>query len=86
MQGIYNSRPPQPRYSFVWDVRIVVRHIETMPPSEKLPLKELSWKLVTLLAITNADRASDLKLLDLNFRVFTSEGVRFEVAGLSKTC
>ena len=55
MQGIYNSRPPQPRYKFVWDVRIVVRHIEAMPPSEKLPLKELSWKLVTLLAITNAD-------------------------------
>ena len=85
MQGIYNSRPPQPRYKFVWDVRIVVRHIEAMPPSEKLPLKELSWKLVTQLAITNADRVSDLKLLDLNFRVFTS-GVRFEVAGLSKTC
>ena len=86
MQGIYNSRPSQPRYKFVWDVRIVVRHIKAMLPSEKLPLKELSWKLVTLLAITNADRASDLKLLDLNFRVFTSEGVRFEVAGLSKTC
>ena len=42
-------------------------------------------ELVTLLAITNADRASDLKLLDLNFRVFTSEGVHFEVARLSKT-
>ena len=41
MQGIYNSRPSQPRYKFVWDVRIVVRHIKAMLPSEKLPLKEL---------------------------------------------
>ena len=56
-----------------------------MPPSEKLPLKKLSWKLVTLLGITNADRASNLKLLDLNFRISTSESVHFEVAGLSKT-
>ena len=38
MQGIYHFWPQQPRYKFVWNVRIVVRHIEAMPPSEKLPL------------------------------------------------
>ena len=36
----------QPRYKFVMNVKIVVRHIEAMQPSEELPLKELSWKLV----------------------------------------
>ena len=86
MQGIYNSRPPQWRYKFVWDVRILVRHIEAMPLSEKLPLKELSWKQVTLLVITNADRALDQKFAGFEFQgFFTSEGVHFEVAGLSKT-
>ena len=27
MQGIYNSRPPKPRYSFAWDVNTVISHI-----------------------------------------------------------
>ena len=37
------------------------------------------------MAITNADRASDLHLLDLNFRYFTEDGVSFQMPGLSKT-
>lgn len=41
--------------------------------------------MVTLTAITNADRASDLHLLNLNFRNFTEDGVSFQISGLSKT-
>ena len=46
MQGIYHFWSLQPRYKFVMNVKIVVRHIEAMQPSEELPLKEMSWKLV----------------------------------------
>ena len=28
MQGILNSRPPKPRYKFVWDVNLVISHIQ----------------------------------------------------------
>lgn len=38
-----------------------------------------------LLALTNADRVSDLHLLDLNLKQVTSHGVRFQIARLSKT-
>ena len=37
MQGLYNSRPPKPRYTFVWSVEQVLSHINTMPPSEEVP-------------------------------------------------
>ena len=37
-----------------------------------------------LLALTNADRASDLHL-ELNVKQVLSHGVRFQIAGLSKT-
>ena len=71
MQGMFNTCPPRPRYTSVWDVEIVIRYIEQRPLSGQLDLKELSWKLVTLFALSNADRASDLHLLDLKFRSFT---------------
>ena len=57
MQGIFNSRPPKPRYSFVWDVNTVISYMDTMPPNKKLSLKDLSAKLVMLMALCNADRS-----------------------------
>ena len=63
MQGIFHSRPPKPKYKSVWDVDMVVTYIRSMEPSEQLSIKNLSWKLVTLMALTNADRASDLHAL-----------------------
>ena len=70
MQGIFNSRPPRPKYRSVWNVDTVVVYIQSMELSDKLSLKDLSWKLVTLMALTNADRASDLHALDLRYRSF----------------
>ena len=52
----------------------------------ELCLAELSGKLAMLLALTNADRASDLHILDLKFEQVLSHGVRFQIAGLSKIC
>ena len=74
-----------PRYSFVWDIEIVLSHIKDMPPSSELPLQKRSWKLATLLALTNANRASDLHLLDVNFVQITEQYASFKIAGLSKT-
>jgi hypothetical protein len=38
-----------------------------------------------LMALSNADRSSDLAALDLNFRAYTGDGVRFVIPGLTKT-
>lgn len=60
LQGMFNQRPPAPRYQAVWDVSLVVKHIQDCPPTSQLTLKELSKRLVTLLALCNASRASDI--------------------------
>ena len=31
MAGIYNSRPPAPRYTEIWDPKIVIDHLRCMP-------------------------------------------------------
>ena len=42
MKGVYDCRPPQPRYSTTtWDVDIVVRYIQKLGPNEDLSLKQV---------------------------------------------
>ena len=85
MQGVFNSRPPCPRYSFTWDVDVVISYLRSMGPTEQLSLKDASLKLVTLMALSSANRSSDLHALDLEFRHFTPEGVVFVLPTLTKT-
>ena len=85
LQGMFNQRPPAPRYQSVWNVGVVIRHIQSQSQLTDLPLKEVSKRLVVLLALSNASRSSDLHALDLRFRQFTPEGVTFRIPGLTKT-
>ena len=64
LKGVYNSRPPLPRYSSTWDMEIVTKHILSMGNNEDLSLKQLSQKLVVLMALVQASRTSELKALD----------------------
>ena len=86
MQGIFNSRPPQPKYSEIWEVSLVLDHIrsELRAPGE-LSLKDLSRKTVMLLALARAASSSDLHLLGLRFMSAQSEFIRFQIAALTKT-
>nr|CAI5821188.1 unnamed protein product [Callosobruchus analis] len=58
LKGIYNMRPPTTRYSITWDPYPVLRYLEGQFPFESLTLEKLSQKIVTLLALTSADRTS----------------------------
>ena len=60
LRGIFNSLPPTPRYTYTWDVSTVKSYLESLGPNEQLSLKHLSRKLAFLLAITSAERGSEL--------------------------
>ena len=85
LQGMFNERPRKPRYQYVWDVGDVVEFLKSMAPNEALSYKDLTMKLATIMAITNADRASDLHALDRRFIQETPEGMLFRIPGLTKT-
>lgn len=85
LQGMFNLRPPMPRYQSTWDVGIVVQHLKGLSPTEEQTLQVLSKKLVTLLALANASRASDIHALDLQYHKFSEEGVLFHIPSLTKT-
>ena len=48
-----------------WDVDVVLSHIRGMEDNDKLFFQLLSHKLVMLMALTSADRCSDMAALNL---------------------
>ena len=84
LKGMYNLRPPQPRYSTTWDVDIVIRYLQSLGSNDGLSLKVLSQKLLFLMALVQASRVSELQALDLRYRTFRSEGVVFVMSILGK--
>ena len=85
MKGIFQKKPPLPRYSAIWDVPKVLIFIRSLGDNESLSLKHLSEKLVVLLALTSADQGSELAAHDLRFRKFHPEGAEFNLSELTKS-
>ena len=81
---MFHERPPLLRYTATWDVRVVLRYLESVGPTTSLPLKLLTFKLVMLLALTRPSRSADLASLQLDHRQFRPEGVVFLPAALAK--
>ena len=85
MHGVFNKNPPQPRYSFTWDVQVVLDYIKTnWPDSESLQMKQLTFKLVMLLALASASRACALHSLDTRFMATHQDHIKFTYAKLHK--
>jgi len=66
MKGVFHSRPPLPRYQFMWDVSVVLKFLKSLSPLYKLSLKLLTFKVVALLALGNAPRAQTIISMDLS--------------------
>jgi len=73
-----------PRYTTSWDVREVVGFLSGYK-SATLSTLQLGKKAVTLLALVNADRCSDLAVLDRNRVRWTFDGLEFTAVQLTKT-
>ncbi|WAR26591.1 hypothetical protein MAR_012295 [Mya arenaria] len=64
MKGVFASRPSKPRYTYIWDVDIVLLYLKKLSPVKHLSLKDLTLKLVMLMALTQAARVHTLHLLN----------------------
>ncbi|KAM4771089.1 integrase/recombinase xerD homolog [Rhinophrynus dorsalis] len=85
MKGIRLNRPPTCRYSTLWDVNLVLNFLESWPENQLLSLKQLPAKLTILLCLIYFKRVSDVRALDIRFRSFVPEGVRFRLFSRTKT-
>ena len=76
LKGVYNNHQPAPKYFSTWDVNVVLNYISNLPDNKELSFQLLSHKLAMLMALSNADRCSDLVASDLNFRSFDGRNAR----------
>ena len=66
LKGVYNLRPPKPRYTHTWDVSVVLQYLRTLSPVKTLSLKNLTLKLVMLISLTCATRLQSIHCLKLH--------------------
>ena len=83
LKGVFNVKPPQPKYNGTWDVPQVTSYLESLGESDALSIPLLTKKLAMPLALVSAQRSSDLGRLCLPV-TRTSSGVSISLAGLAK--
>lgn len=85
MKGLFYSVPPKPKYTFTWDVSVVLNYLSSLFPLETLSLRLLTLKLTALIALSSAPRAQTLMLLNLDCMTVLDKKVVFGFKDLLKT-
>ena len=67
------------------DVSVVLRYLKFLLPVPLLSMKNLTLKLVMLMALISLSRANLLHKLNLHFRVFKRDGVLFALRPVRKS-
>ena len=77
IKGVFNLRPPKPRYSQIWDIGCVLTYLRSLGDTQLLPLKLLTYKLVTLLMLLSASRVNYISSLSIDNMVLTNDSCTF---------
>lgn len=85
LKGAYKLKPTQPKYSTTWDPQLVLNHISTWSPNNRLTLEKITKKLVILLAICTAHRVQTLSLIRLENIAISENGVKINITDVIKT-
>lgn len=84
-KGIHNLKPNKPRYDVTWDPNVVLTYWENKEDNNTLSIKDLTLKLVTLVALVTAHRAQTLSLIKVNNIVRVREGLEIKIEDRIKT-
>ena len=79
MKGIFQEKPPRPKYTEIWDVSIVLSHLRSLSPVDKLSLKELTLNLVVLILLVSGQRGQTVHLLSIDHMVPMNNCYTFQV-------
>ena len=78
LAGIFNSRPPKPKYCFIWNVQTVIEFIrKEWGRNQELSDKFLTYKLTMLMALASSSHAVDMKHLRDHTFMTSKKNVQF---------
>lgn len=83
LKGIYKIKPPTSKYSITWDSNLVLNLLESWD-SEIINLKQLSFKLVSILALTTAQRVQTLQSIKIS-NIIWGDPVQIKLDAILKT-
>lgn len=86
MKGIYQGKPPIPKYNATWDPSVVINHFVSTA-GRTISLIQLARKTVTILALTTLTllRCSELNSIQLDSVSFSATKVFFNLWVLRKS-
>lgn len=79
MKGIFQEKPPRPKYTENWDVSIVLSYLQSLSPVDKLSLKELTLNLVVLILLVSGQRGQTVHLLSIDHMVSVNSCYTFQI-------
>ena len=85
IRGVFNLRPPRPRYTTIWDASVMLNYLRSISPASRLNLLNLSAKLVRLCALVTGHRCQTLHALNINDLHLSSFRAVFHIEVLLKT-
>ena len=84
LKGVFELRPPTPRYAYIWDANVVLEFLKNFEPNQDMPLSYLTYKLVMLLALATAQRAQTLHSIRIDDIVYGKDLVIIPITGMLK--
>ena len=86
LTGVFNNKPPKPRYFFIWDVEKVLAYLEKLPSNKDLSDKLMTHKLAMLSVLTSASRCYEVNILNIEFMTRSEDRYTFHFDKLFKSC
>ena len=84
MRGLFNTKPPVPRYADIWDPQTVLTFLKRWSPAHTLTMKQLTLKVLLLMLLVSGQRLQTLYYLDLKCMKQSSSSFSFIVSDLLK--
>jgi integrase len=84
LKAVGKERPPKAKYDMTWDVNKLLDYLRQLPDNSDLTLKQLTLKLVSLLAIVTGHRVQTLSFITIN-NIHFKDNVEILIEKLVKT-
>ena len=85
VKGVANIRPPLPKYTSVWSVDKLFDCFRGMDDNDRLSLKELTYKVTSLLCLVLCQRAQTIHSFHTTCIKITKEGAHIDFPTVLKT-
>lgn len=85
MKGAFNLKPVDPKYDITWDPQILLNLFNKKGDNKDLSLKDLTKKIISLLAIITAHRMQTFSLIEINNIEILSDKILIKIPKIIKT-